>query len=80
MGVYLGLQSTWVLRASPGSALVKLEPLAVLAVAVPSQPRGFVLPAGLVPPTMPGGLQALPVPTAAITDSRPPLASFNSPT
>lgn len=71
MGVYPGLQRTWVLRASPGSALVTLEPLSVLAVAVPSRPRGCVLPAGPVPPAMSGGLQALPVPIAAITDPLP---------
>lgn len=71
MGVYPGLQRTWVLRASPGSALVTLEPLSVLAVAVPSRSRGCVLPAGPVPPAMSGGLQALPVPIAAITDPLP---------
>lgn len=71
MGVYPGLQRTWVLRASPGSALVTLEPLSVLAVAVPSRPRDCVLPAGPVPSAMSGGLQALPVPIAAITDPLP---------
>lgn len=35
------------------------------------QPRGCVLPAGLVPSTVPGGLPALPVPTAAVTDPSP---------
>lgn len=57
-----------------------LEPLAVLAVAIRSQPRGCVLPAGPVPPAVPGGLQALPVPTVAVTDPPPPPSSFNSPT
>lgn len=49
-------------------APVMLEPLAGLAVAVPSQPRGCVLPAGPVSPIVPGGLQALPVPTVAVTE------------
>lgn len=53
MGIYprfaenLGSQSFF-----PCSTLVMLEPLAVLAVAVLSQPRGCVLPAGPVPPTV----------------------------
>lgn len=55
----------------PHSTLVMLEPVAVLAVAVRSQPRGCGLPAGPVPPTVPGGLQALPVPTVAVTDPLP---------
>lgn len=72
MGIYprfaenLGSESFF-----PPSILVMLEPLAVLAVAVPSQPRGCVLPVGVLPPTVPSGLQALPVPTVAVTDPLP---------
>lgn len=81
MGVYSKLAENLASESCfPHSTPVMLEPLAVLAVAVASQPRGWVLPADPVPPAVPGGLQALPVPTVAVTDPPAPLSSFNSPT